>query len=88
MMLTTTVYFTGDTVRYHGLTLDAVREMIAELECPADIRHERNWCGDLAIRVAFTTEDDDIGNAASEELVRCVQRTRIPHAVGYAFSVR
>lgn len=71
---TTTIFFNGDKVRYHGLTVNSVLAMIAEVECPVDVTEQRDCYGQPAIEIRMTTEQDEIGDAASDELVDCVRR--------------
>jgi hypothetical protein len=79
MMTTTTIRFSAEIVQTHGLTIDLIRCMIAEAECPADVAGELNWNGIQSLVVTMTTD----GDAASDELVECVERTGIPHMVAY-----
>lgn len=83
----TLICISADVVRATGLTVDAVRASIAEVECPADVFTENNWEGKPAIMIGMSTDADEIGDAATAELLDCVTRAGIRHSVSYDIDV-
>lgn len=77
----------ADDVRRYGLTVESVRAVIAEVECPADVITEPNWMGESMILIGMSTDADEIGDAATAELLDCVARANIPHWVSYDMDV-
>lgn len=69
----------GDNTRRLGLTVDKVREIIAPLECPADVTSDLNWEGQASIVVTFTYTDED-GDDAAEELSDALNAAGISHS--------
>lgn len=81
--MTTNIRIPADTVRTLGLTTVTVRALVFEVECPITVELEADWSGQNAIVISMTTDDDEIGDAASDELIECVARTHIRHMVSH-----
>lgn len=83
MTTTTRITIPGGTVQQYGLTVEWLRFAIADGEFFAEVSSELNCYGMPALIVEMTTESDEIGDAASEELVESVTRLGYPAWVAY-----